>query len=436
LVFLLLPHFNIIANKNIHFSISPTDALFAIAIVLLTALIAGAYPAFYLSSLKPATVLKSRKANFELLARRALVIAQFSISIIFIVSFIVITNQMEYTQTINLGYSKDNIVLFKRQGHFKEEEYNVFMTELKRIPGVVNASSLYGSLLDDVGMSTGFSWDGQISNGKGMLFPSPMISHDLIETLGIEVIAGRSFRAGSNDSTNVVINETAAKLMTFKDPIGQPITYGDQIFCVIGVVKDFHYGSLHNSIEPLIFRYSPNRNDIVVKIQAGQEQNLLPELKKVYESFHSDYAFEYSFMDSLYKALYNTETRTAELLKYFTAIAILISCLGLLGLASFVAQQRLKEICIRKVYGSSMINVILLLSNDFTRTIVIAIVVSGPLSYFLANNWLNEFVYRIPFSWMYVVEASLLALLVAWLTIGGLIYRAATINPSRGLKVE
>lgn len=371
------------------------------------------------------------------MVRRGLVIVQYTISIVFIVGFLVINKQIDYTVTKNLGYDKNHVIRFQRQGPIDPKDYPTFMTELKNIPGVINASSMFGSILRDVSTNSGFSWKGQSEGQDKVLFPSPVVSHDFIETLNIQIKEGRAFAPEySDEGSKVILNEAAVRMMEFQTPIGEIIKYGDQEMQVIGVAKNFHYGSLHNDVEPLIFRYSPQRDDILVRIQTGDEQTTIKQIKKLYETFHPKYIFEYTFMDSDYQTLYKLEKSFSSLLKYFTLIALIISCLGLFGLAAFVTQKRFKEICIRKVCGSTVLNIVLLLSSDFTKVIIISIVLALPLGYLITEDWLNRFAYRIPLEWTYFVEAGLLALIVAWFTIGTLIFKAARVSPTQGLKEE
>ena len=441
LTLLLLPNFNSLTGKHLSFNLSPAHVLGIGATVLITGIISGSYPAFYLSRFKPVAILKGNiiSSSFgEQLLRRGLVMVQFTISIIFIVAFIVINKQMEYVQTRKLGYTKDNVISFERQGDNAQNDYQAFIAELKQVPGVFNASSMFGSILSrEIAMHTGFSWEGQTPEIKGVAFPSPSISHDLIETLGIELKEGRTFSGQlTGEESKVVVNEAAVKMMGFQEPIGKTIYYGSQEKQIIGVVKDFHYGSLHNSIEPVFFLYAPGRSDIVVKIQTGMERRAIEGLQEVYKTFHPGYPFEFTFLDEDYHALYDSEKRVSVLSTYFAVLATLISCLGLFGLSVFTAQQRTKEIGIRKILGASISRIVQLLAIDVAKPVLIAVAISLPISYMIGKTWLSSFAYRIELHWWFFVGAGALAIIITWITIGLQTLRAAHVNPVKSLKAD
>ena len=440
LVILLLPLFNDITAKHLYLNIGINDILIVVGIVLFTGLISGSYPAYYLSGFNPVTVLKGGKLKVtfgEQWLRKGLVILQFSISIVFIVGFLVINKQIEFTQTKNLGYNRDNIISFAREGKY-DTDPEVFLSALKNLPGVVNVSSMLGSILDASSQQGGYSWRGQESD-KDYIFKSPTIGYDVIETLGIEMAEGRSFSKDFNDDdSKIILNESAIKMMELRAPIGKIIKHGEEEEQIIGVVKDFQYGSIHQKVEPLIFRFRNARvgRNTIVKIKAGTERATIDQIEKLYREFHPKYPFEFTFMDNDYQALYEAENKVALLSKYFTAIAIIISCLGLFGLAAFTADRRTKEIGIRKILGSSEWRIITLLSSDFTKMILVAIIIALPVSYLLAKNWLNDFAYRIDLEWWYFLSAGLVALLIAWFTVGLQTVKAARTNPVNNLRTE
>ena len=301
---------------------------------------------------------------------------------------------------------------------------------------MVNASCMFGSLLDrDGAMHRGFSWDGQAPNENEMYFLSPTISYDFIETLGIEIKEGRTFSIDyANEESKVIVNEAAVKMMRLQNPVGKTIQYGSMEKQIIGVVKDFQYGSLHSKMEPVIFMYAPRRSDIVVRVEAGSERMTIDGLKKVYEKFHPGYPFDFTFMDDDYRALYDSENKVAVLSQYFAILAIIISCLGLFGLTAFTAQRREKEIGIRKILGASEFGIVSLLSGDFTKMVVTAIFIALPLSYFIVATWLENFAYRIDLEWWFFIEVGLMALIIAWLTVGVQTLKAARLNPTQCLR--
>jgi putative ABC transport system permease protein len=440
---LLLPQFNEFTNKRLHVAISPDLVLSVLGIVLFTGIVAGYYPAVYLSRFDPIKILKGKLTiSFgERWIRKGLVVMQFVISIVFIVAFLIINQQLQFTQTKNLGYSKDNVLVFERQGRVNWKNQETFMSALRSIPGVVNASCMNGSILDpEEAMHNGFSWEGQAPDGKQSLYPSPRISSQFIETMDIEVKEGRTFSdqyTAQEEESKIIVNEAAVKEMGFRDPVGRTIKYGPvEEKQIIGVVKDFHFGSLHAGVGPVFLMYGAREKNIVVKIRAGSERAAIKSLGEVYAAFHAGYPLEFKFMDEDYQALYASENKLAVLSKYFAAIAIIIPCLGLLGLAAFTIQTRRKEIGIRKVLGATAGNIVHLLSADFTRLVLIAILVAVPLSYFVASKWLENFAYRIDLKWWFFAAAGFAALLMTWFTIGLQTLKAARVNPTKYLQNE
>jgi putative ABC transport system permease protein len=438
IVVLLLPQFNEVTNKHLRFIAGPDAMLLILGIVLLTGFMSGCYPAFYLSRFNPIAVLKGKLATTfgELWVRKGLVVVQFTASIIFIVGFFIVNKQIEFTQSKNLGYHKDNVICFQRQGRLDQNDHEAFISALKNIRGVVNASCMFGSLLDrDGAMHSGFSWDGQATNETEMSFPSPAISHDFIETLGIEIKEGRTFSIDyANEESKVIVNEAAVKMMSLQNPVGKTIRYGSMEKQIIGVVKDFQYGSLHNKLEPVIFMYAPRRSDIVVRVAAESARMTIDGLKEVYEKFHPGYPFDFTFMDDDYKALYDSENKVAVLSKYFALLAIIISCLGLFGLIAFTAQRREKEIGIRKILGASEFGILNLLSGDFTKMAITAIFIALPLSYFIVATWLENFAYRIDLEWRFFIVVGMVALIIPWLTVSIHTLKAARVNPAQCLR--
>jgi ABC-type antimicrobial peptide transport system permease subunit len=437
IVVLLLPHFNIITGKELQFILDTREIIVMIGIVLFTGLVSGMYPAFYLSGFKAVHVLKKKldTSTGELWVRKGLVIFQFSLAIIFIVGFLIINKQIEYTQTKNLGYSKDNVITFQWKGE-SDKSFETFISGLKNIPGVVNATSMYANILNEVWEQSAVSWRGEEAD-KGYMFKSPVVSYDFIETLGIELKEGRSHRREyANERRNIILNEAAVKMMGLENPVGKSIGWEEGKRQIIGVVKDFHYGSLHNKIEPLILRLDPTGNNILVKIKAGMEKTTLEQLMKYQAQFVPKYPFEFTFLDENYQAMYESESRVAALSNYVAILAILISCLGLFGLASFTAERRRKEIGIRKVLGSSQFGIVTLLSGEFTKMVFLSILIGLPVSYLIASSWLANFADHIDIEWWYFALAGLAALLISWLTVGSQAIKAAKINPIQNLREE
>ena len=443
-----LPYFNEIAGKQLQFSPNPTIVFGALGITLLTGLLAGCYPAFYLSGFSPIAVLKGKlNVSFgELWVRKGLVVFQFALTILFIVGLTVIHQQIELAQTKNMGYDRDNILNFQWKGNLytrfnglnegkSNEHFYTFMEELKGVTGIINASNMTGDLYEEIYGQTGITWTGNDAE-KDVHFQSPIVGYDFIETFGIEMLEGRTFSKDHQDSYDkVILNKAAVKFMNLENPIGQTIGLDDGAE-VIGVVNDFHYGSLRNNIEPLIFRCEQNGRNVLAKIQRGAEKATIERLQKLHSEFLPGYNFEFTFLDDAYQAQYEAEAKVSVLSKYFAGLAILISCLGLFGLATFTAERRKKEIGIRKILGASVFGIVRMLTSDFTSIVLVAILIALPISYVIAQNWLANFAFSIALTGWYFVLPGALVLLIAWGTVGLQTVQAARVNPVECLKEE
>lgn len=435
---LLLPQFNEITGKQLTFDLAPNVIIPVIIITLLTGLISGIYPALYLSGFKPILALKGKfqKGSAALWIRKGLVIFQFTISVILIFSVFVIYKQIEMVQNINLGYTKDHIISFPKDGKLKED-HEAFLLELQGLSGVVHASYLYGDFPSKVSYSDGFQWLDMDKEDLNLRFYSMSGGYDLIELLDIEMKEGRSFsRDYPTDKEGVIINETAAKVMNYEaDPLGQKF-YDGVLRDVVGVVKDFHFLPLQEEIQPLFFVLGESGQNFLVKIQAGTERETIDKVQGLHDQFNPGHPFEYSFIDEDYQALYASEERIAVLSKYFAAIAIAISCLGLLALTAFTTEGRFKEIAVRKVLGASSFGVIQLMSRDFMLLVLISIVIALPIGYYLMEDWLAGFAYHITLGTMYFVATGVFMLLVAWVTILTQVFRSTKVNMSESLRSE
>ncbi len=438
-VIIILPWFNDITGKELVFSVEPEIIITLIAITLLTGLTSGSYPAFYLTKFNAVKVLKGKiSTSFgELMIRKGLVVFQFSISILLIVAVSVIYMQLDFIQSKNLGYNKDNVMVIDRQdGLITNME--VFLEEAKQIQGVVNASFMQGGMTNFSNSSRGHSWPGQTEEGKEITFRHSHVGPEFIETMGIEMKLGRSYidEKPDNDS-KIILNETAVKMMGLENPIGTIVNMRGPNREIIGVVKDFNIQSLYDEIAPMALLCRTEWvSSLVVRIKAGEEKATISELTNLYNKFNPGLGFNFRFLDDQYQQLYQSEQRVATLSKYFAGMAILISCLGLFGLAAFTAERRRKEISIRKVLGQSISQVTVMLSSEFVKLVMVAIVISLPIAYLLAVDWLSEFAYRISLHSGYFIGAGLAALIVAMLTVGSQAMRAANENPIKALREE
>jgi len=436
---LLLPQFNSLTDKQLSLDFSPALVGAALGVTLLTGFVSGSYPAFYLSRFKPALVLKGQIKNSfgEVLARNGLVVFQFAISLILIVGVTVIYQQIEYVQSKNLGYDKANILYFDKDGKVSQTPED-FLAAMKKIPGVVNASAIQQTIVGGGSSSTyGIEWPGK--SDKDLIdFVVRAVDFEMIETFGIPIKEGRSFSKdfGAEDS-KLIFNETAIKVMGLKDPVGTPVKMWGEDKTIIGVVKDFHIASLHEPIAPMVFMYRPeNTSMIMAKIEAGREKETIDQLQQFYTAYNPGYVFNFKFLDDEYQALYLSEQRISKLSRYFAGLAILISCLGLFGLAAFTAEQRTKEIGIRKVLGASVASVVGLLSKEFLKLVGIALVLATPLAWFLMQKCLSGFAYRIELEWWTFAVAGLAAILIAFFTVGYQSVKAAVADPVKSLRSE
>jgi putative ABC transport system permease protein len=438
LVQLFLPQFNVITDKQLGLNFKPEMLVSFFGIVVFTGVVSGSYPALYLSHFNPAVVLKGKISSGvgELLARKGLVVFQFTVSVIFIVSVLVIYRQIEFVQSKSLGYNKDNLIYFGMQGKLRESR-ETFLEEIKKVPGVISASSIAHGMTGHNSGTYRLEWPGKNPEDKTE-FEHAAVDYGMIETLDVEMIGGRTFSKDfGSDSSAIIFNEAAIKFMGLEDPLGKTIKLWGEERQIIGIVKDFHFESLHKKVGPFFFRLEPNSTYLfMARIAGGKEKETLEQLGNVFQKFNPDFLFDFKFLDEQYRAQYASEERISILSGYFAGLAILISCLGLLGLAAFSAERRLKEIGIRKALGASVSGIVFLLTSDFTKVVFVAIVIALPVSYFLAAEWLEGFAFKIPLGPWYFLAAGIIALLIAGLTVGTQAVKAASINPSKCLRDE
>ncbi len=440
LVLLLTVEFNAITGKSLSLHISPLSIFYLFAGAVLTGLLAGYYPAFYLSGIKAISVLKGKhKSSFsELLARNGLVVFQFVVSLFLIVSVLTIYRQGQFIQTMNLGYDRDNVVYIDKEGPLMETSES-FLNEARTLPGVMKASAINGAIAStgDNSTTAGIEWPGKQPN-QLVVFSVKTVDYDLTETLGITMDEGRSFsRSFGAEGDNLVFNETAIKAMGLTNPIGKTIKMWGKERTIIGVAKDFFANSIHEKIPPIVMRFEPSETlSFVMKIKGGKEKETLSQLGKLYAKFNPGYTFKYNFMDEKYQILYAGEQRVSSLSRYFAALAILISCLGLFGLALFNAKLRTKEIGIRKVLGASVSGVVYILSKNFLKLAVIAVVIAFPLSWWALHQWLEQYAYKTDLSITIFLLAFIGIMVLTIVTVSFQAIKAAVANPVKSLKAD
>ena len=446
LVQLALPQFNAIASKNLF--IDFTDPYTIPGLILLIVLVgaaAGLYPAFYLSSFNPALVLKegAQKGGRRKWLRSALVIFQFSVSVILITGTYVVEDQLDYLQNKKLGFKKDHILIVEKTDDigarivpFKEE-----LLQYPEIVSVSNSNNLFGY---DFG-NTVFRKEGDGRDVTHIIW-NMSTDVDFAKTYELKLKSGRYFsREFSTDTNAVVLNESAVKTLGIEgDPVGQNIMSprgleGDATLNIIGVVKDFHFQSLHNEIKPFIlfpFQRGQLGRYLAVKFKSDNVKATVARIEKSWLTYANDQAFEYAFFDEEYNKVYTSEFRTGEVFELFSIIAILIACLGLFGLAAFMAEQRTKEIGIRKTMGASIPGLMILLCKEFTKWVLIANLIAIPIAWYWMNSWLDNFAYRIDLTIVAFIISAIVSLLIALITVSYQAVKASLANPIDSLKYE
>lgn len=438
LVLLLLPVFNTLTGKQLFLPVAqPAFWALLLGLMLITGLVAGSYPAFFLSSLNPVKVLKgslkfSTGATFF---RKSLVVFQFALSAILIVGMIIIYQQMDYVQTKNLGYNRENLLYIPLEGGLITK-YDLLKEEASKLPGVLSISKMRETPTVISHSRGDIGWPGKDPTQE-VIFSDAVVGYDFVKTLDLRLLAGRDFsREFGSDAANYILNETAVKKIGYTDPIGQPFSWGTNNGKIIGVLKDFHFSSMHDAIEPLFIRLdtSPKWGTLLVRTGAGKTQATLASLEKICKIINPGIPFTFQFSDQEYTKLYKNEQVVSKLANYFAFLAIFISCLGLFGLAMFSAAQRTKEIGVRKTLGASVPNIILLLSTDFLKPVAIALLIAFPIAWYTMNQWLQGFVYKTEIAWWVFALAAILTIGIAILTVGFQSIKAALMNPVKSLK--
>lgn len=442
LAWLALPLFGQLAAKE--FSIPFTEWWFIPSIIgaaLLVGVAAGLYPAFYLSGFKPVQVLKGSvstgsKSSF---LRNGLVVFQFTTSIILVIGTIVIYNQMQFIMNRKLGFNKDQLVMIQGTNTLNEKQVRDFKVELAKLAGVKSVSisdylPVSGSTKRN---GNTFYKEGREKIDQGVFGQIWQVDNNYIRTLDIKLVAGRNFTPGmSTDSNAVIINQAMAQKLNLKNPVGKRISNGYSTYPVIGVVQDFNFESMKQQISPIALHWGLSPSIVTAKLSAGDMKNTLAAINGVWKEFSSDQPIRYTFMDQEFATMYADVQRTGSIFTCFAVLAIIIGCLGLFALSAFMAEQRSKEIGIRKVLGATVSSITRLLSVDFVKLVVIAIVIASPISYWAMNLWLQDFAYRINIEWWMFVIAGSFAILIALFTVSFQSIKAALVNPIKSLKSE
>jgi len=439
---LLMPLFNDLSAKNISvnlFDLRITGGLLGIAVSV--GLISGSYPAFFLSSFKPVKVLKGIQVlgGKKSYLRNGLVVLQFSISVILMVSTLVVNNQLKFIRNRDIGFNKENLLYLQMpQIGDLQQNYGALKASLGQNTHITNYTLLEHLPTDLTTGTTDVKWDGKDPN-KQIIFPHIGADGNFIKTFGMHIVAGRSFDDNNkSDAANYILNETAVKTMgmSVSSSVGKLITVNGHKGEIIGVVRDFNFKPVQQLIQPLILRYTKQGGFVVVRTKPANMPQNIADLKAIFQKIYPDYPFSYGFVDQDLSRLYLSEQRMGELFNIFSVVSIIVSCLGLFGLATFAAQKRIKEIGVRRVLGASATGIVALLAKDFVKLVAVALIVAFPLAWWTMDKWLDNYVYRIHISWWMFALAGILTLLIALITVSSQAIKAALTNPVKSLKTE
>lgn len=436
-IYLLMPVFNQLAGKQLVFNLrNPHIWLIITITVIATLSLCSIYPAILLSSFEPLKALKG-KINGSIgnaLFRKILVVVQFTFSVVLIVSTLVITRQLKYIQLKNLGYDKSRVFsVWMRDG---ARHYDAIRAELLKQPSVEGVTRATGNIISSDMISGDNSWDDK-APGQTFILHLMGIDKDFIPLFKLKMQQGSSFSGAVADSTHFILNEAAVKEIGMKNPIGKQFRFQRTNGTIIGVVKDFHFASLREKIAPAIFFYRPAvYQTLYIKTRTNNAAAAIAAAGNQFKQYNGEYPFSYNFLDDTFNNLYQGEQREGTLFNYFAGMAILISCLGLLGLAAYTAQVRTREIGVRKVLGASVTGIIGLLAKDFIKLVLIGIVVATPIAWYAMTSWLDAFAYRISINWTIFVLAACIAIVIAFVTISFQSIKAAIANPVKSLRSE
>ncbi|MGI4803762.1 MAG: ABC transporter permease, partial [Janthinobacterium lividum] len=437
LMFVLMPVYNNFSGKQLELSITNYQVWMYIVITLTGTLAASSiYPALLLSSFEPLKALKGKVTAGigNTVFRKVLVVLQFTVSLILIIGTLIIGKQLKYIRSKNLGYDKENVLSFRMRDI--KPHFDAVQAELLKHPGVLSVTRSGGEIINNESWTGDNDWDGKPVKSN-LLFHPIAVDKDFINFFKIHLKQGNAFTGVVADSTHFIINEAAVSAMNLKDPIGKNMRIQKTKGTIIGVVKDFHYTSMHKKIEPAVLVYNPaDCYNIYIKTTSNDAQKAIVAAQQLWKQYNNDVPFTYSFLDENFNQLYKTEQRTGALFNVFATIAILISCLGLFGLAAYTAQVKTREIGIRKVLGASVAGIVQLLSKEFVLLVIIAFIIAVPTAWYAMQMWLQNFAYKTSIGWYIFASAGILAVAIALFTISFQAIKAALANPVKSLRSE
>jgi putative ABC transport system permease protein len=442
LAWILLPYFNILASKSLSMPwhewwLMPS----LIAAAFIVGIAAGLYPAFYLSAFKPVQVLKGSisTGSKNSVLRNSLVVFQFSASIILIICTLVIYNQTQFILHQKVGFDKDQVVVIQGTNTLGDKNVKSFKNELLKLSSVKNVSiSDYLPVSGTKRNGNTFYIEGRTKLDPGVSGQYWQIDDTYLKTMGMKLVEGRNFSYSMAADTqgSVIINQTLAKKLNLKNPIGKRITNGYGKYTVIGVVEDFNFESMRDHIDPIVLNFGLSNSIVSVKVGGGDMKNTLANITAVWKKYSPDQSIRYTFLDEQFANMYADVQRTGSIFTSFAVLAIIIACLGLFALSAFMAEQRSKEIGVRKVLGATVTNITTLLSMDFVKLVLIAIVIASPIAWYGMNKWLQDFAYKVPVSWWIFVLSGFVAIAIALVTVSFQSIKAAMMNPVRSLRSE
>jgi putative ABC transport system permease protein len=447
IAFALLPVFNQMSGKELSFTVHSLTWLIPTIFIIIVVIgcLAGSYPAFFLSGFQPIEVLKGKlAAGFKGGALRSfLVVFQFSISIFLIIGTLVIYNQLKFIQNKDLGYSRSHVLVVKNL-YALGKQAKTFKDEIKRLPGVANATMTGYTPTMDYRNSNSIFQTPTLDTKNALNTQMWYVDEDYINTLGIKMVAGRSFsKQMLTDSSAIILNETAAKRLGYKDVLNKSLYIPQdqqakiiKQYHVVGVMKDFNFNSLRENVSQLTLVLGEERGALNIRVKTSNMPAFISQIEDKWKEMSPNQQFDYSFMDQDFDATYRTEQRMGKIFVSFTSLAIIIACLGLFGLAAYAAEQRNKEIGIRKVLGAGVSSIVAMLSIDFIKLVIISIAIAAPLAWFIMQKWLQGFAYRQNIQWWIVALAGIGAIVIAFVTISFQSIKAALINPVKSLKSE